>query len=114
MAGVSEIDHLSTYVATFLLLSSTLTPMLRASKQTQGYPGMLTLAWQSILIGFIVAGLTHVAAAIVVMAFEDHHTMAATLVRSVLITILVAPGIFYLLWQERTGRKAPDIIKPRI
>ncbi len=67
---------------------------------------MLLLAWRALVLGFLIAALAHVAAATTVMLFEDHHTMAATLVRSILITVIIAPVLFYVLSQK--GSQEPE------
>ncbi len=69
---------------------------------------MLLLAWRALVLGFLIAALAHVAAAITVMLFEDHHTMAATLVRSILISIISAPLIFYALWLQGSRERDRD------
>ncbi|WP_412032815.1 hypothetical protein ACLIR7_09745 [Nitratireductor aquimarinus] len=71
---------------------------------------MLVLAWRAILLGFLIAGLVHVAAAITVMFFDDHHSMAATVVRSILITVIIAPVLFYVLSQKGSQEPERDAI----
>lgn len=69
---------------------------------------MLMIVGQALWLSFLIAVLAHVAAAITIMLFDNHHSMAATIVRSVLITIIIAPVQIYLLWTLRTDRRPTD------
>ncbi|MDV2967813.1 hypothetical protein RZ532_17610 [Nitratireductor aquimarinus] len=69
---------------------------------------MLWTIFRAIWLGFLIAALAHVAAAITVMFFDDHHTMGATIVRSILIALLVSPVLAYLLWQKENQSEAMD------
>jgi len=69
---------------------------------------MLWTISRAIWLGFLIAALAHVAAAITVMFFDDHHTMGATIVRSILIALLVSPVLAYLLWQKENQSEAMD------
>lgn len=71
---------------------------------------MLLLAWRALVLGFLIAALAHVAAAITVMFFDDHHSMAATIVRSILITVIIAPVLFYVLSQKGSQEPERDAI----
>ncbi len=41
------------------------------------------------------------AATIVMMYFDDHHSFAATLIRSLLISAFYAPALFFLMWKNK-------------
>ncbi|WP_421930154.1 hypothetical protein [Nitratireductor rhodophyticola] len=69
---------------------------------------MLLLAWRTLILGFLIAALAHVAAAITLMFFDDHHSMAATIVRSILITVIIAPVLFYVLSQKGSRERERD------
>ncbi len=69
---------------------------------------MIQTAWRAIWLGLVIAALAHVAGAITVMFFDDHHSMGAALVRSVLIAALVAPLLAYLLWQNKPHSEVTD------
>ena len=69
---------------------------------------MLMIVGQALWLSFLIAVLAHVAAAITIMLFDNHHSIAATIVRSVLITIIIAPVQIYLLWSVRTDRRPTD------
>lgn len=62
---------------------------------------MLWMAVRAVILSFVLAGFAHLAAAIVLMFFDDHHSFAATLIRSSLITAFYAPALFFLMWKNR-------------
>ncbi len=66
---------------------------------------MLGLAFRAAILAFVLAGFAHMAAAIVLMFFDDHHSFAATLIRSLLITAFYAPALFFLMWKNREAHK---------
>ncbi|MBN8244720.1 hypothetical protein JF546_17020 [Nitratireductor aquimarinus] len=69
---------------------------------------MLVIVGQALWLSFLIAVLAHVAAAITIMLFDNHHSMAATVVRSGLITIIIAPVLIYLLCNQRTDGQSTN------
>lgn len=66
---------------------------------------MFGLAFRAVILAFVLAGFAHMAAAIVLMFFDDHHSFAATLIRSLLITAFYAPALFFLMRKNREAHK---------
>jgi len=67
---------------------------------------MFWLAVRAAILAFVLAGFAHMAAAIVLMFFEDHHSFAATLVRSLLIAAFYAPALFFLMLKDKEAHKS--------
>lgn len=67
---------------------------------------MFRIAIRAVVLGFVLAGVAHIAAAIVLMFIDEHHSFAATLVRSLLIAAFYTPALFYLMWKNEQNH--PD------
>ncbi|MBN8244721.1 hypothetical protein JF546_17025 [Nitratireductor aquimarinus] len=62
---------------------------------------MIWVAVRAAILAFVLAGFAHMAATIVMMYFDDHHSFAATLIRSLLISAFYAPALFFLMWKNK-------------
>ncbi|MDS1135581.1 hypothetical protein [Nitratireductor indicus] len=52
-------------------------------------------------LALLLAAVSHIGAALVMLIVEDHHSFTAAVLRTVFIAVLFAPVIFLLLRRER-------------